>query len=110
MVWHVVLDADAHVIREEAVAVADGPSIHDCAITRNYALVFDLPVTFSMKSLLAGYRFPYAWNEAHPARVGLLPRAGAGSEIVWVPVDRKRVVAGKGGPYGENQVVVVTLK
>src|SRR3546814_12227082 len=40
-----------------------------------------------MKSLLAGYRFPYAWNEAHPARVGLLPRAGAGSEIVWVPVD-----------------------
>ncbi|MBB5708301.1 carotenoid oxygenase family protein [Sphingopyxis panaciterrulae] len=87
MVWHVVLDADAHVIREEAVAVADGPSIHDCAITRNYALVFDLPVTFSMKSLLAGYRFPYAWNEAHPARVGLLPRAGAGSEILWVPVD-----------------------
>src|SRR3546814_7162448 len=40
-----------------------------------------------MKSLLAGYRFPYAWNEAHPARVGLLPRAGAGSAIVSVPVD-----------------------
>ena len=86
-VWHVVLDAEAHVIREEAIAVADGPSIHDCAITENHVLVFDLPVTFSMKSLLAGYRFPYAWNPAHPARVGLLPRTGAGSEVIWVPVE-----------------------
>lgn len=86
-VWHVVLDKDAHVIREEAIAVSDGPSIHDCAITRNYTLVFDLPVTFSMKMLLAGYRFPYAWNEAHPARVGLLPRNGSGDSIIWVPVE-----------------------
>ena len=86
-VWHVVLDADAHVVREEAIGVADGPSIHDCAITENHVLVFDLPVTFSMKSLLAGYRFPYAWNPAHPARVGLLPRTGAGSEVIWVPVE-----------------------
>ena len=86
-VWHTVLDADAHVIREEPVAVADGPSIHDCAITEHYVLVFDLPVTFSMKSLLAGYRFPYAWNDAHPARVGLLPRTGRGGDIRWVPVE-----------------------
>ncbi len=86
-VWHVVLDKDAHVIREEAIAVSDGPSIHDCAITENYVLVFDLPVTFSMKMLLSGYRFPYAWNEAHQARVGLLPRKGSGDSIVWVPVE-----------------------
>ena len=86
-VWHVVLDKDAHVIREEAVAVSDGPSIHDCAITANYALIFDLPVTFSMKMLLGGYRFPYAWNEAHPARVGLLPRNGSGDSVIWVPVE-----------------------
>lgn len=86
-VWHVVLDKDARVIREEAIAVSDGPSIHDCAITENHVLVFDLPVTFSMKMLLAGYRFPYAWNEAHQARVGLLPRNGSGDSIVWVPVE-----------------------
>lgn len=86
-VWHVVLDRDARVIREEAIAVSDGPSIHDCAITENYVLVLDLPVTFSMKMLLGGYRFPYAWNDAHPARVGLLPRGGAGDSIIWVPVE-----------------------
>lgn len=86
-VWHVVLDKDGRVIRELAIPVSDGPSIHDCAITENHVLVLDLPVTFSMKMLLAGYRFPYAWNEAHPARVGLLPREGSADDIIWVPVE-----------------------
>lgn len=86
-VWHVVLDKDARVIRELAIPVSDGPSIHDCAITENHVLVLDLPVTFSMKMLLAGYRFPYAWNDAHPARVGLLPRKGSADDIIWVPVE-----------------------
>src|SRR3546814_342749 len=40
-----------------------------------------------MKMLLAGYRFPYAWKDAHPARVGLLPRKGRGDDIIWVPVE-----------------------
>ncbi|PKP98193.1 MAG: hypothetical protein CVT74_11780 [Alphaproteobacteria bacterium HGW-Alphaproteobacteria-13] len=86
-VWHVVLDRDAHVIREVAIPVSDGPSIHDCAIHEHYVLIFDLPVTFSMKRLIAGYAFPYAWNAEHPARVGLLPRTGGAGDVVWVPVD-----------------------
>ena len=44
-VWHVVLGADGKVKREEPIAVKDGPSIHDCQITENYVLVFDLPAT-----------------------------------------------------------------
>jgi carotenoid cleavage dioxygenase len=85
-VWHVVLDEDAHVIREVAIPVSDGPSIHDCAITEHYVLVFDLPVTLSMRMVIAGYSFPYAWNPKHPARVGLLPRTGRAEDIIWVPV------------------------
>ena len=85
-VRHVVVGRDGRVRREEPIAVRHGPSIHDCMITHNYVLVFDLPVTFSMKVLLAGHPFPYAWNPAHQARVGLLPREGAGSDIVWCEV------------------------
>lgn len=84
---HVVVGRDGRVRREESIAVRNGPSIHDCMITKNYVLVFDLPVTFSMKTLLAGHRFPYHWNPEHPARVGLLPREGRGSEIIWCEVD-----------------------
>lgn len=86
-VRHVVVDGSGRVIREEPIPVNHGPSIHDCAITARYVLVLDLPVTFSMKSLLAGHSFPYAWNPDHLARVGLLPRQGSAADIIWCDVD-----------------------
>ncbi len=86
-VWHVVVGTDGRVRREEPIAVQHGPSIHDCMITPRYVIVLDLPVTCSMKTLLAGHPFPYRWNPSHRARVGLLPRDGRGSEIVWCDVD-----------------------
>lgn len=84
---HVVLDAAGRVVREEPIAVKHGPSIHDCAITDRYVIVLDLPVTFSMKALIAGQRFPYRWNPEHQARVGLLPRNGRGNEVIWCEID-----------------------
>ncbi len=86
-VWHVVVGADGRVRREEPIAVRHGPSIHDCMITPRYVVILDLPVTFSMRTLLAGHMFPYRWNPSHPARVGLLPREGRGSETIWCDVD-----------------------
>lgn len=85
-VHHVVVGRDGRVRREEPIPVSHGPSIHDCMITPRYVLVFDLPVTFSMKSLLAGQSFPYVWNPEHRARVGLLPREGGADDIVWCDV------------------------
>lgn len=85
--FHVVLDGQAHVIRQEPIAVRDGPSIHDCAITERHVLVFDLPVTFSVARALKGFRFPYAWNPEHLARVGVLGLDAPGSSIRWVEVD-----------------------
>lgn len=84
---HVVVDPMGKVRREEPVTVKDGPSIHDCMITKRYVIILDLPVTFSMKTLLAGHNFPYRWNPAHKARVGLLPREGKGEDTIWCDVD-----------------------
>jgi len=86
-VWHTVVSPEGKVIREEPIPVRDGPSIHECSITQKYVLVFDLPVTFSMKALIGGAQFPYGWNPDHGARVGLLPRGGTAEEIVWCQVD-----------------------
>ncbi|TPG38675.1 carotenoid oxygenase [Sphingomonas koreensis] len=82
-VRHVVLSPGGQVTREEPIAVRHGPSIHDCAFTQRFAVVMDLPVTFSMKAMIGGHSFPYRWNPDHAARVGLLPRSGAGGEIIW---------------------------
>ena len=75
-VWHVAINREGEVIAERPIAVRDGPSIHECSITDDYVIVFDLPVTISIPTLAQGYNFPYRWNNAHPARVGLLPRRG----------------------------------
>ncbi|MFN0182697.1 MAG: carotenoid oxygenase family protein [Aquabacterium sp.] len=83
---HVVIGADGRVRREEPIAVQHGPSVHDCMITRQYVIVLDLPVTFSMPLLMAGYTFPYKWNPQHRARVGLLRKDAPGDSIVWCDV------------------------
>jgi carotenoid cleavage dioxygenase len=84
---HVVVDAAGQVIREEPIAVKHGPMIHDCAITDRFVIVLDLPVTFSMKTLIAGHGFPYRWNPEHKARVGLMPRHGRQEDISWCDVE-----------------------
>ncbi|GGE02627.1 retinal pigment epithelial membrane protein [Polymorphobacter glacialis] len=87
LVHHVVISAAGAVIREESVAVEHGPSIHDSAFTARYALILDLPVTFSMEAAIGGFGFPYRWNKDHQARIGLLPRNGAGTDTIWVDVE-----------------------
>ncbi len=87
VVRHVVIDRDGRVVREEPIRVEHGPSIHDCMITAKYVIILDLPVTFSMKQLIAGHSFPYAWNPDHRARIGLMPRTGTDADIIWCDVD-----------------------
>jgi carotenoid cleavage dioxygenase-like enzyme len=80
---HVVLGPDAHVRREVQIPVPDGPSVHDCAITERFVVLFDLPVTFSMDAVSGGALFPYRWNPDHPPRVGLLPLDGDPNDVRW---------------------------
>ena len=84
---HVVVGADGKVKREEPIAVRHGPSVHDCMITRDHVIVLDLPVTFSMAKMVAGFGFPYQWNPEHRARVGVLKKTAPGGEIVWCEVE-----------------------
>ncbi|MGB3724038.1 MAG: carotenoid oxygenase family protein [Pacificimonas sp.] len=86
-IWHVTVDPSGRVIGEDPIRVTDGPSIHDCAITADHVLVFDMPVTFSMKAMIGGQRFPYRWNPDHAARVGLCPLNGSAKDTVWYDVD-----------------------
>ena len=86
-VRHVVVSAAGKVVRDVPVAVRHGPCIHDCAITARFVVVLDLPVTFSMRAVLGGQLFPFCWNPAHPARLGLLQRHGDPAGIVWCELE-----------------------
>jgi len=86
-VRHVVVGRDGLVRREVKIPVRDGPMIHDCAITARFVLILDMPITFSIEAARAGMTMPYAWNNDHPARVGLLPREGAADDVIWCDVE-----------------------
>jgi len=86
-VRHVVVSAAGKVVRDVPITVQHGPCIHDCAFTARFAIVLDLPVTFSMRAVLGGHLFPFRWNPAHHARVGLLPRHGDAADIIWCDME-----------------------
>lgn len=84
---YVRVNAQGLVDKVVRIPVRQGPMVHDCAITRTQVIVLDLPVTFSFWALLKRSPFPYVWNPAHGARVGLLPRDGQASDMRWFDVD-----------------------
>ena len=108
-VRHVVVSADAKVVRDLPVAVQHGPCIHDCAFTARFAVVLDLPVTLSMRAVLGGHRFPFRWNPAHSARVGLLPRHGDGTDIIWCGMEPCFVFHVANAYDGENGQVTLDV-
>jgi carotenoid cleavage dioxygenase-like enzyme len=86
-VQHVVISPDGLVTSTTNIDVADGPMMHDFALTEKYVVLFDLPVTFSLAGAAAGLKLPYTWNPAHQARVGLLARDGRPAQVRWLEVE-----------------------
>jgi carotenoid cleavage dioxygenase-like enzyme len=82
-----VVGTDGRVRSARRVTMGGPASVHDCAITERYVVLFDLPVTFSMDALAEGSQFPYRWQDGYHARVGLLPRDGDATDVVWHDVE-----------------------
>ena len=61
--------------------------MHDLSITESRVLLYDLPCTFDLDVAMAGARFPYRWNSAYQARLGILPLGGTAEQATWVEVD-----------------------
>ena len=85
-VQHVVVDAAGTVTRTADIPVSGGPMMHDFALTQDYVVLLDLPVTFSLNAVSAGKELPYVWNPDHQARVGLLRRDGS-AEVRWIEIE-----------------------
>jgi carotenoid cleavage dioxygenase len=60
--------------------------VHDMSLTERFAVVYDLPITFSLDLASEGM-FPYSWNDDHPARLGVLPREGTAADLRWFDVE-----------------------
>lgn len=84
---YTVVGGDGRVTKNLAIPVNDMPMMHDMSLTDKYAIVYDLSVTVNFDVLAAGYAFPFKWDADRPGRVGLLPRDGVATDIIWCDVD-----------------------
>lgn len=84
---YVVVTPHGTVRRDVSIPIRHGPMIHDCAFTKRFAIILDLPVTFSLFAAITGHTFPYRWKQSHAAHVGLLPREGDARDVIWCPID-----------------------
>jgi carotenoid cleavage dioxygenase len=82
-----VIDPEATVRTARRITLGGSVSLHDCAITERFVVLLDLPVAFSLESVQAGALFPYRWQEGYHSRVGLLPRDGQSTDVVWHDVE-----------------------
>jgi carotenoid cleavage dioxygenase len=85
-VRYVHLGQDGRVKKTLDIPLPGKVMMHDMSLTQRYIVIYDLPVTISLELIEQGMHFPYAWNEHHQARVGLLPREGTVDEIIWIEV------------------------
>jgi carotenoid cleavage dioxygenase-like enzyme len=69
-------------VRSVPIDVGSPTYMHDFAITRRFALFFDLPVLFH------GWRksMPIQWSETYGARIGVVPRDGEPSDVRWFSI------------------------
>lgn len=82
-----VVDPKGKLVHETGIDLTGKPvMIHDMAITENYSLIFDMPVTFSLDRVMNGGE-AFDWEPENGARIGVVPRYGQGSEIKWFDVE-----------------------
>ena len=83
---YVVVDQTGSHKKTQTIPFESRSMLHECAITKNYMLVFDLSVSFDLYKVGRGY-FPFSWDDNHNARIGLLDRNGDSNEVRWFEID-----------------------
>ncbi|KMS89136.1 MULTISPECIES: carotenoid oxygenase family protein [Streptomyces] len=79
-----VADAKGHITHSAEVPGATASLKHDFALTRHHVVFVEGTVTFDPDEHSG---IPYGWNDAQPARIGVMPRGGDGADrIRWFPV------------------------
>lgn len=92
LTYHVAT-SDGALVHSTEVPVPGPTMIHDFAITATDAVFWDLPVVFDLDAAVAyinnpaSGQFPFRWDPAYGARVGVLPMGGDGNTVRWSTLD-----------------------
>ncbi|HEY9804665.1 MAG TPA: carotenoid oxygenase family protein [Leptolyngbyaceae cyanobacterium] len=77
-----VVSAAGELLRTVPINLPMGVMMHDFAITENYTIFMDLPLTFSVERMKRGEPM-LMFERDRPSRFGIIPRHGDNSQIRW---------------------------
>ncbi|MBD2695152.1 carotenoid oxygenase family protein [Anabaena catenula] len=77
-----VVSAQGELLRTVPIDIPTGVMMHDFAITENYSIFMDLPLTFSPERMQRGEPM-MMFESDRPSRFGIVPRHGDNSNIRW---------------------------
>jgi len=79
------VSATGELVQSEPIEVPGATMVHDFNITRNHVIFMDLPLTFNFENMAAG--IPIQWSDDYGARLGVMPRDGKNTDVVWYDID-----------------------
>jgi carotenoid cleavage dioxygenase len=77
-----VVSPTGELLRTVPIDLPIGVMMHDFAISENYTIFLDLPLTFSIQRMQRGEPM-IKFESDRPSRFGILPRHGDNSQIRW---------------------------
>ena len=77
-----VVSATGELLRTIPIDLPVGVMMHDFAITENYSIFLDLPMTFRLERIEKG-QSPIMFESETPSRFGIIPRHGDSGEVRW---------------------------
>ena len=80
------VSATGELVQSEEIEVPAGTMMHDFNITENYVIWMDLPAVWDVESAASG-GLPIKWDLDYGARLGVMPRTGGNSDVVWYDID-----------------------
>lgn len=78
-----VLDAEGKPLHVTPVPIRFPQMLHDFAITRSYAVFWDLPLAFEPKEMVTEDKLPFVYDKPRGAAFGVMQRRAEGSACRW---------------------------
>ncbi|MEO1377900.1 MAG: carotenoid oxygenase family protein [Cyanobacteria bacterium J06635_10] len=85
--FYYVINPDGSLARVCPIPIEQMSFIHDFAVTKNYAIAIDIPLSFSIVDIVKGVG-TFRWNQERPTRIGYWSRKEHGEMSVrWIETE-----------------------
>lgn len=74
------------VVQVEPIETKGPTMMHDFAVTENYVIFMEMPITFSWLLALSGDGLPFRWQDDAVCRFGVMPRTGSSKDVKWFDI------------------------